>query len=51
MEIISANDGLLTNIEVNDLLQMRQKTRNDSGNHPIAVELQNRARIEKQVRQ
>ena len=47
MEITSSNDGLLTNIEVFDLIESRRLQRKD--NHPIAIELQNRERIEMQV--
>ena len=47
MEITSTNDGLLTNIEVFDLLESRRQQRVE--NHPIAIELQNRERVEMQV--
>lgn len=47
MEITSSNDGLLTNIEVFDLLASRREQRKES--NPIAIDLQNRERIEMQV--
>jgi hypothetical protein len=47
MEITSSNDGLLTNIEVYDLLDARRQQRVE--NRTIAIELQNRERIEIQV--
>jgi hypothetical protein len=47
MEISSSNDGLLTNIEVYDLIEMRRQQRGD--NRTIAIELQNRERVEIQV--
>jgi hypothetical protein len=47
MEITSSNDGLLTNIEVFDLLEARRLQRTE--NHPIAISLQNRERVEMQV--
>lgn len=48
MEISSSNDGLLTNIEVYDLIEMRRQQR--GANRTIAIELQNRERVEIQVR-
>ena len=47
MEISSSNDGLLTNIEVFDLIEARRQLRAD--NRTIAIELQNREKIEMQV--
>jgi hypothetical protein len=47
MEISSSNDGLLTNIEVYDLIEMRRQQR--GANRTIAIELQNRERVEIQV--
>ena len=48
MEISSSNDGLLTNIEVYDLIEMRRQQR--GANRTIAIELQNRERVEIQVK-
>ena len=47
MEITSSNDGLLTNIEVYNLIDARRQERVE--NRTIAIELQNRERIEIQV--
>mmetsp|Transcript_7716 Transcript_7716/g.7810 ORF Transcript_7716/g.7810 Transcript_7716/m.7810 type:complete len:130 (-) Transcript_7716:142-531(-) len=49
MEIISSNDGLLTNIEVADLIELRRKQRKSVGQSPIVAELQDRERIETRV--
>jgi hypothetical protein len=51
MEVISANDGLLTNIEVKELLEYRRNERKMKDTHQsMAADLQNRERIEMQVR-
>jgi hypothetical protein len=50
MEILSANDGLLTNIEVKELLENRRNDRKaKDASQPIVTDLQNRERIEMQV--
>lgn len=50
MEIVSLNDGLLTNLEVLEIIKERREARTILGESKLGVETQHREYVEQKVK-